>query len=140
MTQDEPTQNQTSQPQSSEQPSGGNAPPGPADISTPKIIYILHLLGLLTAGITSLIAVIMAYINKSDAPEWLQTHYRFQIRTFWMGLLYGFIAICTTMILIGFILLIVVTIWWIARNAYGLKFLSAQQAVANPKSWLLGRK
>jgi uncharacterized membrane protein len=33
-------------------------------------------------GITGVIGVVMAYINKDDAAEWLKTHYQFQIRTF----------------------------------------------------------
>lgn len=37
-----------------------------------KLVYILYLAGIVF-GITGLIGVIMAYINKSDAPEWLQT-------------------------------------------------------------------
>ncbi|MXZ09042.1 MAG: hypothetical protein F4Y79_06295, partial [Gemmatimonadetes bacterium] len=49
---------------------------------TAKIVYILYLAELVV-GITGLIGVIMAYVNRSDAPEWLASHYRFQIRTFW---------------------------------------------------------
>ena len=41
--------------------------------STAKIVYILYLVGILF-GITGLVGVVMAYINKSDAPEWLQSH------------------------------------------------------------------
>lgn len=52
-----------------------------------KIVYILYLVGVVF-GITGLIGVVMAYIYKSDAPEWLSSHYQFQIRTFWIGLLY----------------------------------------------------
>ena len=54
-----------------------------------KIVYILYLVSLLF-GITGIIGVVMAYINKDDAPEWVQTHYQFQIRTFWIGALFIF--------------------------------------------------
>ena len=56
-----------------------------------KIVYILYLVSLLF-GITGIIGVVMAYINKDDAPEWLQTHYQFQIRTFWIGALFIFLV------------------------------------------------
>ncbi|HIF9240904.1 TPA: DUF4870 family protein [Photobacterium damselae] len=46
-----------------------------------KIIYILYLVGLVI-GVTGIVGVIMAYVNKGDAPQWLQDHFRFQIRTF----------------------------------------------------------
>lgn len=48
---------------------------------TSKIVYFLYLAGLVF-GITGIIGVVMAYINRNDAPEWLETHYQFQIRTF----------------------------------------------------------
>ena len=66
---------------------------------TARIIYILYLVGV-AFGITGLIGVIMAYANRSDAPEWLASHYRFQIRTFWLCLLYAIL-----MFVIAFVLL-----------------------------------
>lgn len=52
-----------------------------------KIIYILYLVGLVF-GVTGIVGVVMAYISKDDAPDWVKTHYQFQIRTFWIGALY----------------------------------------------------
>ncbi len=49
---------------------------------TAKIIYFLNLASLIF-GVTSIIAVIMAYIyQSSENPEWINTHFRWQIRTF----------------------------------------------------------
>lgn len=105
---------------------GGNA----------KIIYILYLVSLVL-GITGLIGLVMAYINKGDAPEWLKSHYQWQIRTFWMGLLYTVIGLITTSILIGFLILLLNLIWFIVRCVKGLSALEKQQPPANPTSWLL---
>ncbi len=58
---------------------------------TANLIYILYLVSLIV-GITSLSGVVMAYLNRDDAPELVKSHYRFQIRTFWFGLLFGMIG------------------------------------------------
>src|SRR5215467_4366363 len=51
------------------------------------IVYVLYFVGYFT-GITALIGVIMAHVQVDTAEPMLATHYRFQIRTFWVGLLY----------------------------------------------------
>src|SRR5207302_1151059 len=95
----------------------------PAEGGTAQIVYILYLVGLVV-GLTGIIGVIMAYVNRGDAPEWLRTHYRFQIRTFWIGLLYGVISILTLIIIVGFFFALFTFIWWIVRCVKGLKLLS----------------
>ena len=61
----------------------------PADASASanmaKIVYILYLLGLLT-GLTSSWAWSWPMFIEDEAPEWVQTHYKFQIRMFWIML------------------------------------------------------
>ena len=54
----------------------------------------------------------MAYIYRDDAPDWLRTHYESQIRMFWIGLLYCIIAGILIWVLIGFLLYLVIAIWW----------------------------
>ena len=71
----------------------------------------------------------MASVNKADAPAWLQTHYRFQIRTFWIGLL-------TLIIVVGFFWLMFVFVWWIVRCVKGMQALSLGQPYERPASWL----
>ena len=98
-------------------------------------VYILYLVSLLI-GITSIVGVIMASVNKADAPAWLQTHYRFQIRTFWIGLLYSFVGLLTLIIVVGFFWLMFVFAWWIVRCVKGMKALSLGQPYERPASWL----
>jgi uncharacterized membrane protein len=107
----------------------------PVSIDTAKIIYILYLVGLAT-GITALIGVIMAYINKDQAPDWLQTHYQFQIRTFWIGLLYCVIGGILSFVLIGFLVLLFWVIWLILRVVKGFKFLEQRQPVPDVGTWM----
>jgi uncharacterized membrane protein len=103
--------------------------------SSAKVIYILLIISTLF-GLTGIIALIMAYVLKDDAPQWLQTHYRFQIRTFWIGLLYAAVGLFTFSIVIGYFILLFTVIWLIIRCAKGLKQLDNNQPVKNIESWL----
>jgi uncharacterized membrane protein len=99
-----------------------------------KIIYILYLIGLLT-GVTIIIGVVMAYIYRDGAPDWLRTHYDSQIRIFWIGILYSCIAGLLIFILVGFLLYVVIAIWWIIRCVKGLKHLDQKGAYPDYQGW-----
>lgn len=103
--------------------------------STANIIYILYLVGI-AVGITGLVGLIMAYVNRGDAPEWLETHYRFQIRTFWIGVLYGFIGIALIFVVVGYFILLFNLVWFVVRCAKGMKYLSRKESHPNPAGWL----
>ncbi len=103
--------------------------------SIAKVIYILLIISSLIV-ITGIIAVIMAYVNNDDSDDWLQTHYRFQIRTFWIGVLYVFIGLTLSHVLIGYLILLFTFFWLVIRCAKGLKQLENQQPVKNLKSWM----
>lgn len=100
-----------------------------------NIVYILYLVGLLF-GITGIIGVVMAYINKDDAPEWLRTHYQFQIRTFWIGALYIFLGSILSIVLIGWFVLLFWVVWLIVRSVKGMKALEQEKPIENPTRWL----
>jgi len=102
---------------------------------TVTIIYVLYLVGLVV-GITSLIAVVMAYVNKGGGPEWAESHYRFQIRTFWIGLLIGVVALVLIFVLIGWFVLIFYYVWMIVRCVKGMKFAGSAEPYPSPASWL----
>ncbi len=108
-----------------------------AEGRTANLIYILYLLNLIF-GVTSLIGVIMAYVNRGDAPEWVQSHYRFQIRTFWIALLLGVIGAVTAAFVVGILILVFLFIWWIARCVTGLKYMAEGRAHPDPTSWMFG--
>ena len=107
----------------------------PASSEVAKIIYVLYLVGF-AAGITLVIGVVMAYVNKDEAPEWLQTHYRFQIRTFWLALLYCVAGFVLMFVLIGFLVWLLTAIWLIVRVIKGFKHLEKSEAMPNYQTWL----
>jgi len=115
-------------------PSAPAPPAAPSDTSA-KVIYILYLLSLVL-GVTALVGVIMAYVNVGDAPEPLKSHYRFQIRTFWIGLLYGCFGLLLTLVAVGVIVLLFFVVWLIVRCVKGLKALDRREPYPNVQTWL----
>jgi uncharacterized membrane protein len=113
-------------------PRAGHATPSD---TTAKIVYILYL-GSLLVGVTSLIGVVMAYLNVGEAPEPLRSHYRFQIRTFWIGLLYSIAGFLLLAVAIGAAVFVLVAIWLIVRCAKGLKYLGRGEPYPNATTWL----
>ncbi len=101
---------------------------------TVTIIYILYLVGLVI-GITSLIAVVMAYVNRNGGPDWAESHYRLQIRTFWIGLLYGIIGLVLAFVVIGWLVLLFAVVWMIVRCVKGLRFAGSAQPYPSPDAW-----
>ena len=104
-------------------------------LPTAKVIYILLIVGTIV-GITGIIGLIMAYVMKGDSAAWLQTHYRFQIRTYWISMLYVFVGILTLPITLGYFILLFTFVWLIVRCTKGLKQLEENQPVKNLESWL----
>jgi uncharacterized membrane protein len=83
------------------------------------IIYALYAASFLI-GITAIAAIVMNYVKKDDvAGTFLESHFRWQMRTFWFGLLWGVIGVLTMMILIGWPILIANGIWIIYRIVKG---------------------
>ena len=112
---------------------GGWLDPGVQNI---QLIYILYLVSFVV-GITGLVAIVLAYINRGKSEAWLETHYTWAIRTFWIGILYGFISLVLMFIGIGFLLAFAVAIWIIIRTVIGLQAVSRNEAIKNPQSWIL---
>ena len=102
-----------------------------------QVIYILYLASLVV-GVTMIVRVVLAYINIGKTGGFVESHYTFLIRTFWIGLLYGLISVVLFFVFIGVLLMFVVLVWFIARCVLGLQALQRGEAVKNPESWLLG--
>jgi uncharacterized membrane protein len=113
------------------------------------VIYALHAFSILTGiigtativgafltGWPSIVAVILNYVKRGDARgTWLESHFRWQIRTFWFGLLW--VGLCAMFviftlglgILLVWIPLVFVTVWFIYRIARGWARLNARQTM-----------
>ncbi|WP_432696174.1 DUF4870 family protein [Marinobacterium sp. YM272] len=102
-----------------------------------RLVYILYLVGLVV-GVTALVGLVMAYINKGDSDSVAASHYRFQIRTFWIGLLMMVIGVITTPIILGWFVFLFWTIWLIIRCVKGLNYLEKGLAHPEPATWMFG--
>ena len=49
--------------------------------------YVLLLAGFVTSGVTSLVAVILAYVKRDSTDALAASHFNSQIKTFWIGFL-----------------------------------------------------
>lgn len=107
--------------------------PGPTNV---QVIYASYLLGFVV-GITPLIGIVLAYMNRGKAGGWVETHYTWAIRTFWIGILYGLISLMLSLVLIGFLLMLAVAIWVIVRVVVGLQAVGRGEPIRNPESWLI---
>ena len=116
-------------------PAGAGVPPQSL-ISTTLVVYALFavaaIAGLVSAGLLStpllgligLIALIIAYVKRGEAAgTWLQSHYRWLIRTFWFSLIWGIVGGIFFVTLIGipiaFVIWFAATVWVIYRLVRG---------------------
>jgi uncharacterized membrane protein len=107
--------------------------PADALITWTKVIYALHtfcflsgiigtatIVGAFLTGWPSIIGVILNYVKRGDVRgTWLDSHFRWQIRTFWFGLLW--IVLCLSFVVATFGIGIVIA--WLPMGLVGLWFI-----------------
>jgi len=83
------------------------------------VVYALQGLGFFN-GITWIVAVVIDYVKLDEtAGTWLESHFRWQIRTFWWGLLWGVIGALLMFVLVGFLVWFAAAVWIIYRIVKG---------------------
>lgn len=113
------------------------ANPTPSLVNTTHLIYALHalslLIGITTAatiigafvfGLPSIIAVIINYMKRDEVRgTFLESHFRWQIRTFWFGLLWcltgGFLFVTFIGIPLAIVVFVAAGLWVIYRVVRG---------------------
>jgi uncharacterized membrane protein len=121
-------------------------------VSTLQVTYALHAVGLAIGalgastvigsfifGWPSIIAVVINYVKRHDAKgTWLESHFQWQIRTFWSALLasvvIGTVGAVLAIVLVGFAIWVIgffmLGIWAIYRIAAGWMRLNDRRAIA----------
>ena len=69
------------------------------------ITYVLYAASLFV-GITGIVAIVINYVKRDDVRGTLyESHFTWQIRTFWWGLLWGVVGVATIWLVVGFFVL-----------------------------------
>lgn len=116
----------------------------------PAVVYGLYLLGF-TNGLTFIIGLIVAYVNRDAAGPINESHYTFAIRTFWLSIAWFLIGgaliffgipllivlVGLPMIIVGGLILGAVGLWFVARCVMGIYYLARGEAHPRPRAWLI---
>lgn len=113
-------------------PSPTPPPPAPKDPLLPaKIVYGLYAVGYFV-GITSLAGLIYAYISRGKDTV-ADSHFTFQIRTFWIGFAIGLVALLSMTIGIGFLIWIFLIVWGLTRVISGFVLANDGRPITGSK-------
>jgi uncharacterized membrane protein len=134
------------------QPDVLSAPTTRDDKTMPMVVYGLFLAGLITGGLTSVVGVIIAYAVKEGSSELACSHYIFQIRTFWLSLVWalalgalGLIGLPLAILTFGLLswavavpwgLLGLLGFWFLVRCILGLIYIARDEPYPRPRAWL----
>jgi len=108
--------------------------------------YALLFFLVMTVGATGVVALLIATFARDKSPEWLQGHYDFQIRTFWIGVLPSMAAYILGQYLLKvqhagpvtlFLVIVPVLAWTASRVAMGFNHVLHRRPYPNPRAWLV---
>lgn len=109
---------------------GGQKPGSDPARNLAVIVYILQALCFFVGGVTALFGVIINYVKMEDVRgTWVESHFRWQIRTFWIGLLWAVIGMVTIPLVIGWFVLVGISVWGIYRIVKGALALNEGRPV-----------
>jgi uncharacterized membrane protein len=93
------------------------------------VVYILQALSFFF-GLTAIVGVVINYVKREDvAGTVYQSHFDWQIRTFWWGLLWALLGFILAFVLVGFAIMFVAWVWAIYRVVKGWLKLNDNQPV-----------
>jgi uncharacterized membrane protein len=119
------------------------------DRTMPAVNYALYLVGL-THGLTILIGLIIAYVQRGTAGPVMRSHYTFQIRTFWLSIgwflvgaaiafwggVFSVILVGLPFLWLGLSICGLVWVWFLVRSILGVIYLARNEAYPRPYAWI----
>jgi len=100
-----------------------------SDKNLTTVIYALQAIGYFI-GVTALVAVIMNYVKKGDVEgTWLESHFDWQIKTFWYSILWFVVGLVTAVFIVGYFILLANWIWGIYRIVKGWIALNENKSI-----------
>lgn len=123
-------------------------------VALAHLVYALHaiavvsgvlgsatIVGSFVASVPSIVAVILNYLKRAEARgTWLESHFRWQIRTFWFALLWVGVAVLMVLSIVGaplaLLIVLVVGLWVFYRVARGWWSLAQRTMMPMPRETL----
>ena len=123
--------------------SGFSPPPLPPGQPSENMVALTGMLGSATiigsfvASVPSVLAVVLNYIQQGAVRDtWLQSHFRWQLRTFWFAALWIAVAVLLMLSLIGLplamLLILGAGLWVLYRVARGWLALLGRRSLPLP--------
>ncbi len=109
----------------------------------PMLNYFFVFLMVMTMGLSGILALLVANFAEAKAPDWLKSHYEFQKRTFWVGIVPVLIVFFAVLRLhvsdqrIVLVLLAIPLAYTAGRAVLGFNHLFYGRPVPNPKAWIV---
>ena len=127
------------------EPSISTTPPQSL-VTVAHVVYGLHTLSLVVGalgaatiigaflfGWPSIIAVILNYVKRGEARgTWLESHFRWQIRSFWIMFAWSIVGAVMLFVFIGLFVLGVAAMWFLYRAIKGWLELSEGKSMYGP--------
>lgn len=94
-----------------------------------QVVYALQALSFLW-GVTAIVGVVIDYVKRDDARGTpLQSHFDWQIRTFWWGLLWCVVGLALLFVFVGAFVLFAAWVWMVYRVVKGWLRLNENKPV-----------
>jgi len=102
--------------------SGSESDPRPEGFGVRTITQLVYLLQALSFafGVTAVAGVVLNHLYLTRVRgTWLESHFRWQIRTFWLGLMWSIVGLMTYLLVVGWVILLGVYLWTLYRVVKG---------------------
>jgi len=95
-------------------------------------VYALQFLALFTGGLSFIVAGVIAYLKYDESIGTMEeSHFRWQIKTLWIGLGAGIVGLVLLLVWIGVIVLTFTETWIIYRVIKGGYYYSDEREIDN---------
>lgn len=111
---------------------GGGAMTAQAEDSLRKLVGLVYGLqaASLLVGVTLFAGVIINYLRRRQAQgTWLESHFTWQIRTFWWSMLWCVLGVATAVVIVGIFILLASAVWFVYRLVRGWTELNEGRAM-----------
>jgi uncharacterized membrane protein len=109
------------------------------DFNQPTVVSLLYLASVVT-GLPMLIGVVLAYVWKGESRNgWEESHLRYHIRSFWIGIVLVLLFAIPTVLTLGvagFVLYPALVLWLVVRSFKSLMRAQRQEPMTDVTTWL----